>query len=250
KKAWIAVIAATASLGVIVACSGSSDVDILGAGSSSSGSSGSSGSNGSSGSSGEDGAGACPPCPAPPDPACKGTGACNCGPWVCPDAGSDPVDAGSDAGGACTWSAGSNPCGPGMYCAAKNCKQGTCVAVGTNESSNRNPVCGCDGVTYWNESVAAKNGMSIAKGGACGNDGAICNGIVPCPNGSKCNRRLQGADGCLGGNAQGSCWMTPSTCPGVLVGTKSRACGALTCNDECNLIKAGSTWYVDGLCPQ
>jgi len=37
--------------------------------------------------------GMCPPCVAPPFPGCVGSGPCGCGPYTCPDGGTDPAPA-------------------------------------------------------------------------------------------------------------------------------------------------------------
>ena len=243
---------------LVVACSGSSDVNIPQASSSSgtSGTSGTSGSSGSSGSSGTSGTSGivCAPCEVPPpSPACTGTGPCGCAPYTCPDGGNDPKDAGSDAPSGCTWSAVVNPCGAGKYCAVgKDCGQGVCLPLGEKETTNRSPVCGCDGVTYWNESVAAKNGMSIQKTGACAADGKTCGGLAGgtgCPNGSKCNYRVANEAGCKQSDKTGTCWMIPSTCPAVVIGSKAQACDSPVCADECSLIDNGAPWFSSNICP-
>jgi hypothetical protein len=124
--------------------------------------------------------------------------------------------------------------------------------VGVNETQTRTPVCGCDGVTYWNSSVATKNGMSIRKLGACGQIAATCGGVAgtTCPNNAKCNYRLDSVADCAIFDNAGTCWMTPAMCPQIVVGATSRACNSLSCTDECNLIKLMAPWYQDNLCPQ
>src|SRR5262249_41725332 len=54
-------------------------------------------------------------------------------------------------------------CGPGRYCKAVKCGAGQCVAKPTGVPSNEERfVCGCDSVTYWNASLAAAAGVSVA----------------------------------------------------------------------------------------
>src|SRR5690348_2485411 len=54
-------------------------------------------------------------------------------------------------------------CATGYYCDAVGCGAGTCAALpGVNMVGNAGmPVCGCDGVTYWNSDVAAYDGASV-----------------------------------------------------------------------------------------
>ncbi len=139
-----------------------------------------------------------------------------------------------------------------MYCASATCGKGACVAVGTTEASNKDPVCGCDGITYWNASVAANHGMSVASVGVCGNGGAVCGGFIGagCPGAAECNHQVPGVSGCGISDSQGACWMLPKTCPQVIVGASSRICNAVTCKDECSAIRDGQPWYSDNSCPQ
>lgn len=151
---------------------------------------------------------------------------------------------------ACTWSA-VNPCGPGMYCDAPTCQQGTCTPTGGVETSDRTPVCGCDDVTYWNASVAQKQGQSIAKTGACA-PGKTCGGLanLKCPGAATCAYQLTDLGQCNAADFGGNCWATPAVCPPVALGSKSHACGAATCADECTLIKKSTSYYPDSTCPQ
>lgn len=242
-----------ATVALLVACSGSSDVNIPGATNTDTTfqDSGSDPPTKDAGKDPTDSGIVCGPCETPPpDPSCTGTGPCQCGPYTCPDSGTT-TDAGSDE---CVWSANANPCGAGKYCdtsgSNKACGKGKCVAVGVGTSTTRNPVCGCDGVTYWNEAVAAKSGMSLSKKGACtGGDQKTCGGLgnMVCPNGASCNYRLGSDDACKVADASGTCWVTPATCPPLGFGlTKGHVCNAIQCSDECTLIKGEQPWVPQG----
>ncbi|MEP7125125.1 MAG: hypothetical protein ABJE95_29615 [Byssovorax sp.] len=148
----------------------------------------------------------------------------------------------------CTWAA-VNPCGPGLYCDAPTCQQGTCVPSGGVETTDRTPVCGCDNVTYWNVSVAKSQGQAVASGAACA-PGKTCGGFanLKCPGAASCAYQLLDSGQCNAADLGGTCWAMPAVCPPV-VGSKTRACGAGKCAGECDLIKSSTSYYVDSACP-
>jgi hypothetical protein len=159
--------------------------------------------------------------------------------------------AGGAGGQPCTWGMPNN-CPAGSFCNALGCAAGSCMAV-PNEGPMRSPVCGCDGLNYWNASVAAHRGMSVKSVGEC-SQGFTCGGIasIDCPGIASCNYRIQEALECSSSDLGGSCWVLPATCPppGIGFGPRTRACGAPVCADECPLIKAEQPFYVDSSCPQ
>src|SRR5687768_8248515 len=90
------------------------------------------------------------------------------GGWLSGDGGA-AADAGidtPDAGSGCVWSVLVHPCGFGRYCQAPGCGTGTCAAVETSPKTARAVVCGCDGLTYWNASLAAQRGVPVRATGA------------------------------------------------------------------------------------
>jgi hypothetical protein len=163
--------------------------------------------------------------------------------------GAPPSDSGTDGPVACQWSA-TDPCGAGHYCNATDCGTGVCEPVGTTEQDARSPVCGCDGLTYWNASVAAAHGMAAKGSGQC-NPSESCGGFagIPCPTGARCNYHLSSQASCGIADQTGTCWVVPATCPSIMIGPTTRQCSAATCTGECELIKAGVMWYVDNTCP-
>jgi len=234
---------------LLVACSGSSESGLFGEGSSgtSGGTSGGGTSGGTSGGGGTSGSGT------------SGT---------IPDAGGADAEGGTTLPPTpCTWSANANTCGPGQYCSTKpnqnGCAMGVCAPIPAMETNTKAPVCGCDGITYWNESVAAKHGMSIRRAvGECpigvgptpGPGSAVqCDTPImgPCRPGASCNHRVANKGQCQNDITRpNTCWQLPAQCPLSLPAPQltSRACESLTCTDECNLIKLQTKWYEDS-CP-
>jgi hypothetical protein len=119
------------------------------------------------------------------------------------------------------------------------------------ETSTKAPVCGCDGVTYWNETVAGHAGVSVTAKGEC-KTGKTCGGLVgaQCPSGTFCNYALSSAAACAISDMAGKCWGVPTKCPTILIGPTTRACGGKACTGECELIKKQSGYYTDNTCPQ
>jgi hypothetical protein len=139
-----------------------------------------------------------------------------------------------------------------QYCKVTNCATtgGTCtqkpLAIPTAKL-----VCGCDNVTYWNESVAARDfNMNItASGVQCPPATAL-----PCNNGKcdgkrSCNLGVSGANQC-DSNPAGTCWGLPTVC-GVGGGQFSQCGGGggADCFNPCKSIRDESPFYFDGRCP-
>ena len=150
----------------------------------------------------------------------------------------------------CRWGV-AGACPTGQYCNALGCESGTCMPLPA-AGSTKNPVCGCDGLIYWNASVAAHRGMSVKTTGECA-PARTCQGIasLECPgNVAVCNMKVLGAPSCIGVDLGGSCWVLPTSCPNDPgIGPRTRACGATGCKSECELIRAEEPWHPDNTCP-
>jgi hypothetical protein len=118
------------------------------------------------------------------------------------------------------------------------------------QAKNLDPVCGCNGITYFNPSIAESAAMSVSAAGSCNDQVAIaCSKSSLCPAGSFCNMQVPGTVDCfLGGtNPTGTCWATPTACDPA--GPKGRGCSPPSfCADVCSLIQSQNTWHADLLC--
>lgn len=156
---------------------------------------------------------------------------------------------GDSSGKACT--ATGAECASTEYCDAPTCGSGTCKARPAAPGLDFAPVCGCDGVTYWNASQAASTGASSGATGECsGPSTKTCGGLVgaTCPSGDVCVVDLSSSPTCLVSDAGGRCWFVPSggTCPGGTNGY--RDCTTSTCTSHCNAIKSGHSFRMDSGC--
>lgn len=149
-------------------------------------------------------------------------------------------------GSDCAWG---SQCANGLYCDAPGCGPGTCTEkpgpaqIGDASS----PVCGCDGVTYWNSDVAAYAGAATMMSGACPSSMSVfCDDTTPCAAGQTCNRPIADASQC-GTNAPGTCWAVPPECP-LMESVQKTACTDMTCAGLCSLIASHNPYY-DGSCP-
>ncbi len=154
---------------------------------------------------------------------------------------------------------GGRPCGPGQtrrcdvgsYCDAPGCMVvGECKVVDADAGGQLDaggPVCGCDGVTYWNLSAAQDVGAAIGSTGRCAApDAAACDGAGTCPDANtKCGIEQQ--LGCSGPK-RGLCWRIPKDCPRS-VGAAVHTCAADGgCTSLCDAIKSEKPYYVGASC--
>lgn len=162
------------------------------------------------------------------------------------DASSDaPSD---DAGGPCD-ARDPNSCPAGLFCLTETCTSGTCAPLPA-QVPEVEPVCGCDGVTYWNSSVAAHARMAVKEKGLCPPGPAKpCGGVSggQCKPGQSCSLEQKVAADCSTTGPQGRCWQLPPTCPsglGASNGLGFMQCGGPDkCAPLCDLIRAGQPFY-------
>jgi hypothetical protein len=161
---------------------------------------------------------------------------------------------GDGSGKPCTATGGE--CAKTEYCDAPTCGSGRCASRPAGPSVDFQPVCGCDGVTYWNAQQAHANGASTndgSTGSACsGPTTQTCGGLVgaTCPKDDACVEDLSGFGSCLVSDASGQCWFVPpgASCGGVSF-SQYRDCTSSTCESYCDAVKNGHAFRRDATCP-
>jgi hypothetical protein len=148
-------------------------------------------------------------------------------------------------------------CPGNQYCKKANCddEDGHCTAPGPEcrgTAAAFEPVCGCDGITYWNRCVVEHEGFNVAAAGECtGNNRPVCTrdaGGVSCPLrlNAHCYRPV---DQCGEPSpTMGFCWVLPPACPTNEEQTQ-RYCGgpagSARCIGLCEVISAENSFQRD-----
>jgi hypothetical protein len=110
-------------------------------------------------------------------------------------------------------------------------------------------VCGCDNVTYWNESVAAHDGVNVQAGSAeCPKTSAAkCDGNnIQCATDRFCSSLVTGSPQCNVNLALGTCWGLPTSCAGTAA--KDSVCGSGKCVSRCEAIRSENRYFVNNNC--
>jgi hypothetical protein len=141
-------------------------------------------------------------------------------------------------------------CASNYYCKYSGCgvTTGVCAPLSPLPGPYYNPVCGCDGVTYWNKEHAYTNSVAIAhedpctptERKACTGAGTTCGGFID----SNCVVQLSEASACAIGTPTGGCWRMPTgTLCGSAGGPPTLPCSGSTCRSQCEAIRAKVLFY-------
>ncbi len=149
----------------------------------------------------------------------------------------------------CTW--GNAQCNGGLYCDAGGCGAGTCQSVLNTaaQQPDYDPVCGCDGIHYFNPTIAQSRGAAISHPGVCNNaEQLACDKVsAPCGAGLSCSVEVNTVGMCAPTLTAGVCWGVPVACGAAQ--PMARGCLAPgACANKCALIRGQNPWYEDLTC--
>jgi hypothetical protein len=135
-------------------------------------------------------------------------------------------------------------CRPGDFCNKRSCDSvgGLCERRPIVCQPDANPVCGCDGVSYFNDCLRRSAGIGSGAPGECGDTARECADASSCPAGGHCAKLLGSRAECPG--SQGVCWVLPAECPAFVAGDRWSSCappseGGAPCMDTCRAIQHG-----------
>lgn len=151
------------------------------------------------------------------------------------------------------------------FCARVRCGDvgGSCEARPVACGDQVSPVCGCDGVTYWNDCLRRAAGIASGRPGECPFDRARrcgdakggkpggASGDDRCAAGTFCALLLPAPGACSPG-PQGTCWALPSVCPTEGGGDRWIRCGGpggAECTTTCSAIRSGEPHLRASSCP-
>jgi hypothetical protein len=143
----------------------------------------------------------------------------------------------------------SSECGEGSFCDRINCTlaAGTCQPFPKSCDDQEHPVCGCDGVTYFNDCLRRAAGVPGARDQECGSGGVLCGeGAATCPQHATCAFLLGLRTGPNCHMRWGQCWALPAQCPPAARVDRWDECSPdpnpLHCLDTCAAIRTGKTF--------
>jgi hypothetical protein len=109
----------------------------------------------------------------------------------------------------------SNDCDQSWFCDKQDCSDasGVCSPIPSSDDSNFMPVCGCDRITYWNNSLRQAARVSAAKPGSCSFDALPCTSSSECGPFGVCRQILMDVMECGSDDpGAGQCWAIPNDC--------------------------------------
>jgi Kazal-type serine protease inhibitor domain len=162
-------------------------------------------------------------------------------------------------------------CTGDAYCARTECgaEGGLCTARPTECEDEGPPVCGCDGITYWNDCLRSAAGVTAMTVGPCtpANARTCGGGHKPpgpgpesdrCPAGTFCARLLPPVPPevpfACPPDVPGTCWgAVPPACPSNSGPDRWTECGGstpdLACRSTCDAIRSGKPHRHAFACP-
>jgi hypothetical protein len=105
-------------------------------------------------------------------------------------------------------------CGQGWLCEKPGCdaSSGVCEPRPVFLPPEPDPVCGCDGITYWNDAIRRAHGTTLDLLGECRDSACSCEVGADCEQeGASCSH-LVAHDEMCGHGSTGACWVLPPQC--------------------------------------
>jgi hypothetical protein len=99
------------------------------------------------------------------------------------------------------------------------------------------PVCGCDGISYWNDCIRMQQGITAATPGECLVNALACTGPGTCPHFASC-ARVFSSDKACSPDASGACWQLPPACPPPGVRRYVRCGDTTSCDAACEAFRS------------
>jgi hypothetical protein len=153
---------------------------------------------------------------------------------------------GRSQGARCVTSA---ECSADTFCDRGGCSNaaGTCEPFPVSCTDDEYPVCGCDGVTYFNDCLRRAAGVDGSVDQECGGKGRSCDDEgAACPNGAVCSRLVGGLHDKACYPMKGRCWVLPAICPKGGRTDRWDECengpDAVRCIDTCTAIRSGKAF--------
>jgi hypothetical protein len=103
-------------------------------------------------------------------------------------------------------------CAAGWKCEKQGCQAttGVCAPQPVFCPPDPQPVCGCDGITYWNDCIRRQAGAVVDVPGECRGTACACDVGADCGVPFASCSHLILSDTC--GHGMGSCWLLPPQC--------------------------------------
>ena len=137
-------------------------------------------------------------------------------------------------------------CPDSTICDKRRCEdeRGICRVRPLLCDSSPDPVCGCDGVTYWNTCMRLSAGIVSQTYGQCTFNAVPCRGDKSCSEVNGYCGRLRFPGEPCNPDAPGVCWVVPDSCDPTNDPVRWEECGSGQnppgrCIDSCNAIKSG-----------